>query len=342
MLIRALKMLLRGLLILPGLLLLAGMTGWSVLAIYFGDSQTTTLQIVIASCFGLLGLVTLIAVFIRSWRRPALAAFTVSFALVLGWWFSIEATNDRNWVTETARLAQATIDGNRVTVHNIRNFQYRTETDFTPAYYDKTFDLNRLDTIDVFAVYWMGPEIAHTIVSFGFGGEDFLAVSIEARKQQGEDYSTIRGFFRQYEQIHIVADEADVIRLRTDYRQNPVEHVYRYQVQGSPQVARSFFLEYLRNINAQHDRPQFYNTLLSNCTNVIWKHARVNPERVPFSWKLLVSGYAPEYLYESGKLDTSVSFAELRDRGYVNPVARKLARDGDFSRQIRAAQLSRP
>jgi hypothetical protein len=225
-------------------------------------------------------------------------------------------------------------------VHNIRNFNYRSETDFTPAYYTKTYDLSKLDSVDLFAIYWMGPAIAHTIISFGFADQDYLAVSIEARKEKGEAYSTIKGFFRQYEQIYIAADERDVIRLRSNYRNDPPEDVYRYRLQSSPELARQFFLDYLQTINELRDRPQFYNTLTANCTNLIWHHARVSPERIPFSWKLLASGYTPEYLYDMGRLDTSTSFAELTRSAYVNPVAQELGDVVDFSRRIRGGQAA--
>ena len=329
------RLLWRLLLVLAVLALLAGMTGWAMLAIYFGDSQTSLLQTLLAAGFGLVGLATLAGIWFARTRMRVVAAFAVSFSLVLAWWLSIEPSNERDWAPETARLPYANIDGDRVSVYNIRNFRYRTETDFSTDYYDRTFDLERLDSVDFFAVYWMGPSIAHTIVSFGFGGEDYLAISIEARKEAGEGYSTIKGFFRQYEQIHIVADERDVIRLRTNIRNNPPEEVYRYSLRGSRETARHFFLAYIDAINREYEQPEFYNTLFSNCTNVIWMHARVNPERVPFSWKILASGYAPEYLYEMGRLDTSVPFDELTLRGHVNPLARQLGDADDFSRRIR-------
>src|SRR5207244_1722109 len=138
---------------------------------------------------------------------------------------------------EVARLAYATIDGDLVTVHNIRNFDYRTETDFTPAYYDKTYDLKKLDSVDLVAVYWMGPAIAHLFLSFGFAG-DHLAISIEARKEKGEGYSSVKGFFRQYELYYVVADERDVIRVRTNYRKDPPEAVYVFPLRAPRETMR--------------------------------------------------------------------------------------------------------
>jgi hypothetical protein len=324
----------RVLLVLLLTIIILALTGWSVLAIYYGDSHTSLLQTVLAAGFGLVGCTTLVGIWFRRWRRGMLAIYVVLFIAVLG--STITASNDRIWQAETAKLPYATIEGDIVTMHNIRNFSYRTETDFTPDYYSKAYDLSKLDHIDWFAVYWMGPAIAHTIVSFGFGDGEYLAVSIEARKEEGEGYSTIKGFFRQYEQIHIVADERDIIRLRTNYRQDPPEDVYRYRMNASPQNARQFFLKYVQTINEEKERPSFYNTLTANCTNVIWKHASIFPDRVPFSWKLLASGYTSEYLYETGRLDTSIPFAELTQQGYINPVAQALGDNADFSQGIRA------
>jgi hypothetical protein len=316
----------------------AGLTGWAVLAIQFGDSHTSPLQTAMAAAFGVAGLLAIVGTFLRGWRIKALGGFSILFAGMLVSWLCIEPSNDRAWQPEVARLPYATIDGERITVHNIRNFAYRTETDFTPVYYTKTYDLTKLESVDLFVTYWMGPVIAHTIVSFGFGGEDFLAVSVEARKELGEGYSSLKGFFRQYELIYVVADERDVIRLRTNYRNDPPEEVYRYRMYATPETGRRFFLEYMKTINDVRAHPRFYNTLTTNCTNVIWLHAHVNPERVPFSWKILASGYVPEYLYDMGRLDTSVSFAELTQRGHVNPIAQALGDTPEFSRQIRKTE----
>ena len=317
------------------MLVLAGLTGWVILAIVYGDSHTSGTQSALASLFGIVGVVTMVGIFVRRWRNRVLLVFAVLFTVVLIWWFNIAPLNNRIWQTDVALLPHATIEGDLVTVHNIRNFVYRTETEYTPAYYTKTYDLSKLQSVDVFVVYWMGPAIAHTIISFGFGNEDYLAVSIEARKEQSEGYSAIKGFFRQYELIYVVADERDVIGLRTNYRNNPPEDVYLYRLQGAPEIGREFFLEYMRSINDLVENPRFYNTLMTNCTNVIWMNAHINPDRIPFSWKLLASGYAPEYLYEMNRLDTSIPFEQLKQRGYINPVAQGLATTADFSQKLR-------
>src|SRR4029079_11636556 len=188
-------------------------------------------RVVCAGLYALCGLAA-VACLVSGWRwKPALAVYGVALLAAFGWWSSLNPSNERAWTPEVARVAHATIDGDRVTVHDIRNFDYRSETDFTPAYYDRTFDLRALDSVDLLAVYWMGPAIAHMFVSFGFG-DDHLAVSIEARKVRGEGYSSLKSFFRQCELVYVVADERDVIRLRTNYRKDPPEDVYLYRTQG--------------------------------------------------------------------------------------------------------------
>jgi hypothetical protein len=315
--------------------LMFGSAAWSVAALWFFDHASLALRATLASAFALAALVCLAGVFVDQWRWYAAPAYAVLFAIVLWGWLAIEPSNDRDWLPENARLAYATIDGERITLHNIRNFTYRSETDFTPAYYDKTFDLRSLDSADLVASYWMGPSIAHVFLTFGFGGKDHVAISIEARKQRDEGYSSVRGFFRQYELQYVVADERDVIRLRTNYRRDPPEEVYLYRLRGDPEAARRVFLDYLAEINRLKERPEFYNTLTTNCTSNIWLHSRVNPEHLPDSWKLLASGHVPELLYEHGKLDTSVPFAELQRRSLINARAVAAGDAEDFSRRIR-------
>jgi hypothetical protein len=292
-------------------------------------------RLILAAVYGLTGLAAVAALVACRGLRLALPAFGVALVAVAAWWSSLAPSNERDWQPEVARLAYATIQGDRITVHDIRNFDYRTETDFTPRYYDRTFDLGKLDSADLVAVYWMGPAIAHLFLSFGFG-EDRLAISIEARKERGEGYSSVKGFFRQYELYYVVADERDVVRVRTNYRKDPPEEVYVYPLRGPRDNLRRVFLEYMREINALRERPKFYNTLTTNCTTAILMHTRVNPESLPLSWKVLLSGHAPEYVYAMGRLDRSLPFEELRRRSLVNAAAQAADQAPDFSRRIRA------
>ena len=317
-------------------LVLIALSAWGVLAIYYSDLSSGSLKTALAAVFGLLGSLAVFAFVLDAWRWPAACAFLGTFLAVVAWWTTIEPSNDRDWRPEVARLPYATQDGNRITLHNIRNFEYRSETDFTPRYYDKTFDLDKLDSVDLLASYWMGPAIAHTFVSFGFGGRDYVAMSAETRTERGEGYSSIKGFFKQYELMYVVGDERDLIGLRTTYRKDPPEDVYLYRVRGPIENLRRFFMDYIRQINALAERPAFYNTLTTNCTTNLLLHTRVNPGHLPYSWKVLLSGYLPEYAYEQGRLDTRLPFEELRKRSKINAIAQAADAAPDFSQRIRA------
>lgn len=323
-----------------GLLLLGALTAacgaWGVLALTYSGPHNDALRTSLAGTFAIVSLGALMALVFRRWRWRVFAGFFLLFAAVLFWWRGIEPSNARDWQTDVAVLPYATVEGDLVTVHNIRNFDYRSEFDYTPAYYDKRFDLRQLEGVDLVAVYWMGPDIAHVFLSFAFAGDDHLAVSIETRKEKGEEYSTIKGFFRQYELYYVVADERDVIRLRTNYRHDPPEDVYVFRASGPIANGRRLFMEYINKMNELKARPEFYNTLTTNCTTNIWLNAHVNAGRIPFSWKILASGHVPEFLYEHGRLKTDgLSFAEVQRRAYVNVRAQAADQAADFSRRIR-------
>jgi hypothetical protein len=172
-------------------------------------------------------------------------------------------------------------------------------------------------------------------LTFGFG-EDHLAISIEVRKDRTRPYGTIPGFFRQYELVYVAADERDAIRVRTNYRKNPPEDVYLFRLTAPVENGRRLFLDYMRDINELREHPRFYNTLTTNCTTMILTHAAVNPGHLSYSWKVLLSGYTPEYAYEQGRLDQSLPFEELKRRSRINAAARAADHAPDFSRRIRA------
>ncbi|MEE7625125.1 DUF4105 domain-containing protein [Methylobacter sp. Wu8] len=321
--------------------MLIGTTVWGVLAVYYGDSRTGLAQTCVAAAFGLFGFAVLTGVLWFRWRIQWVTGHLVVFIGILVWWLGITPSNDRVWQKDVSQLPYATFDRDIVTVHNIRNFNYRTEFDYQPAYYDKSYDVSKLDGVDLFAFYWMGPAIAHTIISFNFGEQGHLAVSIETRKELNEEYSTIKGFFRQYELIYVAADERDVIRLRSNYRKNTPEAGYLYRIKGSQKDGQRLFLDYLKKINELHEKPRFYNSLLDNCTTAIWVRSSVTTEHLPFSWKILLSGYLPEYLYESKLLEQQLPLSELQRQAYINRLAQAADQATDFSERIRLIHTPR-
>jgi hypothetical protein len=320
---------------LVALLMLAAST-WGVLALHYWDHANPVLRNALAVAYALVSLALLSGFALRQWRWRSLGVFVLLFALLIACWRAIAPSNERDWEPENAVLAYASIAGDRITLHNIRNFDYRTETSFTPRYYDHSFDLRQLSSVDLFTVYWMGPAIAHVFLSFGFSDGSHVAISIEARKERGEGYSSIRGFFRQYELFYAVGDERDIVRLRTNYRHDPPEQVYLFRLRGTIADGQRLFLDYLHTLNELKVRPEWYNSLTTNCTNLLWLHARVVPGHVPYSWRILLSGYLPEYLYAHGRLETSVPFAELKRRSQINAPAQAADQAADFSQRIRA------
>jgi len=306
------------------------MTIWAVGALYYSPILPEKWRTLAAGGYAAIIIVSML--FLA--RSRAFLVPVIAFALVLALFFQVRASNDRDWQAEVANLPYATINGDIITIHNVRNFNYRTETDFDPSWETRTYDLRKLDSGDIIAVYWAGKAIAHVMVSFGFQGKDYLAVSIETRKEKGESYSTLAGFFRQYEIYYVVADERDVIRVRTTYRQ-PQEDVYVYRTSAPLKNIRRIFLDYIKTINELHERPAYYNTLTTNCTTSVLFHTRMNPESPPLSWKVLLSGYVPDYLYELGRLDNTKPFVELERISRVNQRSHAAGADAAFSQRIR-------
>jgi hypothetical protein len=304
-------------------------TLWSAAALYF-DCRVAWLRIPLAILY-LVGAVA-VGIFVRhKWLARVL--WVGGFGVVLTWWLSLEPSNEGDWQPDVAKLAYADFDDHGgVTIHDIRNCDYRTETDFDTRYYDKKFELDKIRTVDLYMVYWGSPNIAHTMISFGFEGGDYVCFSIETRKQKGQGYSAVKGLFRQFELIYVIADERDLVRLRTNYRQG--EEVYLYRLRATPEQARTLFLDYLRTANDLRLKPRWYNAVTHNCTTSI-RTQRAASERTPWDWRMLVNGRGDELLYERGLIATNLPVAELKERCHVNARAKEADKDVDFSRRIR-------
>lgn len=302
---------------------------WAAAALYF-DVRTAWLRLPLAAGYGLGVLAVMI--FVRRRGRAALLCAGGVLA-VLGWWLLLQPSNDRDWQPDLAVLPYAEFNGDQVTIHNIRNCDYRSETDFAVRHYDRTYDLDRLRTADLYMVYWGSPHMAHTMVSFGFGDGDYVCFSIETRKEKGEGYSAVKGLFRQFELTYVIADERDLVRLRTNYRRG--EEAYLYRLVASPEKIHRLFLDYLRRTNSLRHRAEWYNALTDNCTTGI-RMQRAAADRSPWDWRMLVNGHGDTMLYERGAIATNLPFAELKRRSHINERARAADDDPDFAAQIRA------
>lgn len=313
--------------LLPILVLLA--TTWAVLALWLDGPSSRALAGALAVGFAIVTLVVFTRV--RPLSR-ALVGYALALALVAGWWLSLEARNDRDWRPDVARTPRAEFDGDRITIHNVRNFDYRSADNYTERWETRSYDLSQLRGADIFLSYWDSPWIAHTIASWDFGEGNHLAISIETRKEKGERYSPLRGFFRQYELYYVVADERDVVRLRTNHRG---ETVRLYRLKTPRDIARAVLLDYLKEVNRLADKPRWYNALIHNCTTTIRHHVQQVAPGNPFDWRILVNGRLDELGYERGNIDTTLPFEELRRRSDIVQTAQAADADPHFSVRIR-------
>jgi len=316
-------------------LIIALLTLWALAALYV-DVRIAALRIPLTLIYAL-GIFTVLFKLKRS--RWAVALCLAGFCIVLAWWLTLKPSNDGDWQSDVDRTAWAEMDGDRVTIHNLRNCDYRTENDYANCWSDRTIYLSQIRAADLFLTNWGIRFASHPIVSFQFGDNQHVAFSIEARYKAGQKYSTILGFFRQYELIFVAADERDVIRLRTNYRKD--EEVYMYRVHVQPEVARSMFLTYVSYLNKLKDHPEWYNELTRNCTTTLDRQLAAdvnNPQ--PWNYQFILNGTLDELLYDRGRLVTGgLPFPELKQREHINRAAQAANQSPDFSALIRAGRI---
>ncbi len=268
------------------------------------------------------------------WQRHllVLAPWLLALVVIMGWWSTIKPSHDRVWADDVARMVTGKVDGSIVTLDQVRNFDWRSDTDYTVRWDPRSYDLDQLRSVDVAMSYWMGPAIAHTLVSFGFADGRYLTFSIEIRKERSESFDGLAGFFKKYETVLIAADERDILRVRTNARG---EDMWLYRLKMPPATMRSLFMAYLKEGEELKREPRFYNTLTANCTTIIFQMARhINPG-LPLDWRLLASGYLDRYLYDIGALAGQGDFETLRQQAHITAKARAADKAEDFSSRIR-------
>lgn len=302
---------------------------WATLAIYYSNLPSSALRLALAGAFAVFAIWALW--FSRQRRMPVV--FGVLFLAVVAWWISIPPSHDRVWRPEVAVMPRAFIDGDRVRITGVRNFDYRTRHDFTVRWEEREVSLSHLTAIDFYVSYFTEGPVGHTFVSFIFDNAPPLSISIETRPEVGEGFAPVASLFKQFELIYVVGEERDLVGVRTNHRHEPV---YLYRLNASADDARRLLLVYLARINELADRPEFYHLLTNSCTINIVRYANAAGRAGRFDIRHLLNGLIDSYLYHSGRVDTTLPFDELRRRSLINAAAQ--AADGalNFWQRIRA------
>jgi hypothetical protein len=304
---------------------------WAVLALWYQAPGNQFVKFVILALWVAFSGGMIFAV----WNGRAavgLMVFAAAFAILLVWWHRIPPTNHRLWSDDVAQMTTGTVDGNLVTLNNVRNFAWRSNTDYSQRWESRIYDLEKLRSVDMVMSYWTGPAIAHMLMSFGFDDGQYVVFSVEVRRLKTGDYSELGGFFKQFELSVIAADERDVIRVRTNVRG---EDDYLYRLRMPVDAIRSLFLGYVGEANSLIDSPRFYNTITANCTTLVYHMMKRIVGYLPLNYRILLDGYLPGYVYEVGGLDSRYTLDQLRDMGRITDRARQSGDSDSFSSDIR-------
>ena len=308
---------------------------WGVMAISIAGPESTMMRVAMVLVFIAAPAVSFYF-YKLSWRN--VASLCVVFAALLVWWNSLTPSSNKDWSADVANIPYGVIKGDILTLNNVRNFNYQSETEYTQRWETRSYDLSQLKSIDLFLSYWGSPHITHTIMSWGFANGDQLAVSIETRKDKSQQYSAIKGFFKQFNLAYVAADERDVIRLRTNFRK---EQVYLYRLQNIPiKRMRETLESYVEHMNRLVKSPEFYHALTMNCTSAIRLHTETNPDRAHADWRLLANGHVDKLLYEHATIRQDLPFEQLRRQSRVDLVMQKRGAKNFASDMRRLAKIN--
>jgi hypothetical protein len=313
------------------IVIMAATTGWGCFALWYQAPGGIALKSGTVAAWATLGVATLIALW-QSRFMFGILGFAVAFGTLLAWWHRLKPSNDCLWADDVAQMTTGTVQGTRVTLHNVRNFDWRTSSDYTPRWESRSYDLQRLESVDMILSYWSYRAIAHVLISFGFEEGEHVVFSVEIRRGKSQGFSEIGGFFKEFALSIIAADERDVIRVRTNVRG---EEDYLYQIRLPMSATRSLFLAYVEQANSLVLMPRFYNTITVNCTTLVYHMVKHIVGYLPWDYRLLLSGYLPTYVYRIGGLDARYTLEELRASGRITDRARQADRSSTFSADIR-------
>jgi len=325
---RAAGLLLR---ILVSAFVIVPLSAWGALALWFRVPAPEALRAVAAIVFAILGLAAIVALFTRR-GLAGIGVFAAAFCALFIWWSTIKPPLDGDWAPDVARQTTGAVAGDILTLSDVRDFDWRTDKDFTERWSKRSYDLSQLKTLDLFLAYWAGPEMAHVIMSFGFEDGQHIAWSVEVRREKSSVFSPIADAFKSHTLVYLATTERDSVRLRTNVRG---EDVRLYRLNTPPDQARLLLLEYVSQSTALARRPKWYNSITANCATVVFKLVRAAGSTLPFDWRLVVNGFLPGYLYDHHAVVTTMPLAELMERARISEKARAADRSPDFSQAIR-------
>jgi len=301
---------------------------WATLAIYFSNLPWPWLRLALALAFAAIGIWAM-WISHKPKSRWAYAGLLLGVAV---WHAMISPSHDRIWRKDVAVLPRAIIDGDKVHITGFRNFDYRSNADFTVRYEEREVDISHLTSVDFYMSYWKVGPVGHTFVSFNFDNALPVCISIETRPEEGEAYAPLGSIFKQYELVYVIGDERDIVRLRTDFRN---EEVFLYRMKTTPEGAQRLFKVYLERINQIADNSEWYHLFRQNCTLNILRYANTAGREGSFDLRHLINGWADRYFYDAGWMDTSLPFEELRQRSHINEASKAAGDVPDYSDRIR-------
>lgn len=304
---------------------------WAALALYYQLPFSKPWLIVSIAAWVSLATFALV----RLWRYSiwqGLLMYLALHAMLLLWWNSITPSNQQIWEDDVAQMTSGQIEGEHVTLHNVRNFAWRSETDYTPRWETREYDLSKLQSVDMLTSYWGMDAIAHVMVSFGFDDGQFVTFSVEIRKKQGQQFSEIAGFFKQFELSILATDERDAIGVRPNVRG---EDTFLYRIDMPAEIRRQLFLSYIEQANQLIAEPRFYNTVTANCTTLVFGMMQHISGGLPLDARLLLTGYLPSYIEELDGLTDGFDLAQLRSAGRITERSKQAGHSANYSKIIR-------
>jgi Domain of unknown function (DUF4105) len=312
-------------------LVIAPLTAWAAMALWFRLPAPEWARAAAAGLFVILGLATALAP-LRRRRWVALWVYAPAFGGVVLWWGTIQPPAGGDWAPDVARQTTGTVDGDILTLSDVRDFDWRTDDDFTERWSKRSYDLSKLKTLDLFLGYWAGPVMAHVMMSFGFEDGNHLAWSVEVRRERTGQFSPVADAFKSHTLVYLATTERDSVRLRSNVRG---EDVRLYRLNTPPAHAKLLLLEYVAESNELAAQPKFYNSITANCATVVFKIVRAAGGMFPFDWRLVVNGFLPGYLYDHQVVVTTMPLSELMERARIDAQAKAADQSPDFSRLIR-------